>query len=216
MSTASPLKISERLVSFAQTSETDHLASSLDKLAVFHQNFSDELQAHEQENFGKTYEQGFEEGMAQGRAAALAEEAQQQQNIVQLLQALQNNMLGLGENIQASHRRAVAGALRAVLPKLAAQSTGAEIAAFITQISGQALRGNVTLFVNPEFEAQLEIILGAVGNSTYETPSFTIKHDPALAGSALKAVWQSGGGEIDIDGALSNCLALIDKENLGG
>lgn len=212
MSTVSPLKISDRLVSFAQQTQSERLSGSLKALAVFHQDFAADIQAHEQqqgnEHAGKTYEDGLAEGLAQGQRSVQT----QGQSSAELLTALQGGIMALGQDIQASHSRAVAAALRAVLPMLGEQAAGAEIVTFLAKIAGQALHGKVTLIVNPNFEKEVETMVQTLASEHYEALSFSIQTDEAVVGRALKAVWQGGGGDIDIETAVSSCLALLDAE----
>ncbi len=181
---------------------------SLDNLAVFHENFSQTEELPTASVRGKTYAQGLEEG----RALAEQEGAVHLQEIEQLIQVLGENMSILGEQIQSSHRRAITSIIRSVLPRLAEKAAGAEIARFVTEISGQALAGHVEYSVNPSYESKLKTIIAGLEKKGLASTEFSVEGDEQLRGSAVKASWRSGGGSIDIDGAVGKCLSLLEDE----
>ncbi|PHR91196.1 MAG: hypothetical protein COA69_11780 [Robiginitomaculum sp.] len=196
---ATPLtKINDRLMPFGSL---DTSGATLSNLDVFHQSFSNAndmpLSAKDIEA-QKIYEQGVEAGrvLATNEGALFA-------------QGLQQKLLELGAQIEASHNRAVSSVLRAVLPHLAQEAVGMEISRFLGQIAGQALQGQITLRVSPAYEATVNEVAQSFEASAHDAPEFIIEVDENMAGTAVDAKWCSGGGSIDIDAAVQNCLALL-------
>lgn len=205
---ATPLrKINDRLMPFivADMGSSEH--GQLDDLDVFHTRFSSVVDKHQgvTDEPEKTYEQGLEEG----RLSAQNEAMQQIETTAALVQSLHENLAALGTQIQASHSRAITTILRAVLPRLAEQAAGVEIRGFLDRIAGQALQGEVTLSVNPSFENSLADITQTLIANGGGAPDFTIVTDDNMNAHAVSATWSSGGGAIDIDAAVQECLTLI-------
>ncbi len=186
----------------------DEDAPSLEDLDVFHQRFSqiDGLPTAREVN--KTYAQGIKEG----RELAQQEGAQHLQVITDLVNGLQMHVSNLGKDIQDSHSRTIAGILRSVLPRLAEKSAGEEINHFINQISGQVLNGQIKLKSSLAYTPHLQNIVDKLEASGSDLPGFIIEPDETLMGTAVKANWQSGGAKIDIDGAVTQCLALLAQD----
>ena len=207
MSAVSKTNVFDKLVPF------DHAdAASLHELDVFHQNFSQTEELPTARNLNKTYEQGVEEG----RELANQEGALRLQEIGALVNILTENLSTLGQDIQASHSRTISNVLRAVLPSLAQQARGAEIGRFIKEISGQSMDGVLHFTVNPKFKSQLEQITKQLSQSGQSMPEFSVDVDEAVTGAAVNAKWRSGGGNIDIDGAVKHCLSLLEVEEKRG
>lgn len=206
MNAVPSMKISDRLRSFASEAQSELPHSGLTNLDVFHRRSSIVDEFLEVSTVPeKTYAQGLEEG----RLLVASEGVQHLETTAELVQGLQHNLSALGAQIQASHSRAITTILRAVLPRLAEQEAGAEIHGFLERIVGQALHGEVVLKVNPTYEKDLNEIVTLLGANGFNAPEFTIKLDENMSGHAVNAEWHGGGGAIDIDEAVRNCLALI-------
>ena len=205
-------KINERLVPFAVAGENDGERTPLAELDIFHEQFVgvEELPPAREVEAEKTYAQGVQDG----RLLAQHESAQNLKIITELVASLRAELTALGEHIESSHRRAVSGLIRAVLPQLAEQRLGNEISQFLAQISGQALHGEVILRVNPMFETEMNKIVYEMVAFGGEAPEFNVVPDEGMAASAVNAKWNSGGASIDIDGAVANCLALLTPEDI--
>lgn len=212
MSAIPKVKVYEKLVPFsmvgAENFETENPETSLENLDVFHRNFSQTEELPAARKLNKTYDDGLEEG----HALAVQEGALHLQEIEQLIHMLGENLAILGGQIQASHRRAISSIIRSVLPKLAKQAAGVEISRFVTEISGQALTGQVNYKVSPAYKTHLETIIAGLEKKGMTTPEFSIEEDTGLVGNAVSASWRSGGGSIDIDGAVGHCLSLLGDE----
>lgn len=207
MSAIPLMKINDRLTPFASNGGGEAEHSPLADLDVFHTRFSnvDGLPQGSDVEPEKTYAQGLEEG----RLLAASEGVVHLETAAELVQSLQQNLAALGTQIQASHSRAIMTILRAVLPQLAEQAAGAEIHNFLERIAGQTLHGEVTLHVNPTHEQELSEIVQTISKGGFTAPDFTIVTDESLGGHAVNAQWNGGGGVIDIDGAVQNCLTLL-------
>lgn len=196
---AAPLtKINDRLMPFGSP---DTSGATLGNLDVFHQHFSN---ANDMPVSAKDLEAQkiYEQGVEAGRVLATNEGAL-------FTQGLQQKLLELGSQIEASHNRAISSVLRAVLPRLAQEVIGSEINQFLSQIAGQALQGQITLRVNSAYEATVNEIAKSFEASGHDAPEFIIEVDESILGTAVDAKWHSGGGSIDIDAAVENCLALL-------
>ncbi|PHR57700.1 MAG: hypothetical protein COA43_11850 [Robiginitomaculum sp.] len=205
-------KINERLVPFTVAGESDGERTPLAELDIFHEQFVgvEELPPAREIEVERTYAQGVQDG----RLLAQHESAQNLKIITELVASFQAEFVELGEHIESSHRRTVSGLIRAVLPQLAAQNTGHEISQFLSQISGQALHGEVILNVNPMFESEMNKIVDEMVALGGEAPEFSVVPDEGMGASAVNAKWESGGASIDIDGAVTQCLALLTPEDI--
>lgn len=207
MNASTKIKVNERLIPFAVSGQEDVEHSSLAELDVFHEQFRgvDALPAAREVLEKMTYEQGVEQGRAQGLQEAKAKH----QAITDLVSGITTQIESLGNQIQNSHSRAISNVLRAVLPELSARAVGEEVRQFLSDVSGQTLHGEVTLSVNPCFEVEINEIIQELVVTEGNSPSFVVRTDETMIGAAVTATWKSGGGDIDIDGAVKHCLSLL-------
>jgi uncharacterized Zn-finger protein len=156
----------------------------------------------------KTYADGLEEGRMQ---AQLEAEGQ----TILVTQAVQE-LLCVGKKIEASHGRVILTILRATLPALARRNIAEEIKDFVLNIAAQTLQGCVTIQTPSFVQHHLEAALLAVAtHSTIDTDQFTIQTTENLSDTHVRASWQGGGAEVDIDGVVQACLTLLETNYTG-
>jgi len=153
---------------------------------------------------GQTYEQGFEEGYAQAENLA--------QGHVLLANTLKQSLSDMKAEIEAGHRRVVTAVLQAALPALAKKNMVGEIADFIMTLSSGALGGQVELRAHPQFEQILEQIVQTTCKDDDDQTTFTIKTNKNISGNTVQALWQGGGGTIDIENTVRELLSRAEQD----
>ncbi len=194
------------------------VGSPIGSLARFHaQNTTDipNTQNPKPHNFGlEGKEKTYEDGLAEGRSQALSQESGHGANIAKMLRQLHLAR----QQIEVSHGRAIIAVLRAVLPSLARCNALTEIRDFIVKTSAQAMQGRVTIHAPPQLQKDLLAIMDTLkdpGEAQSAEPDFTIEINEKISANKVRATWQSGGGEIDIDGAVQACLDLLENNYSG-
>lgn len=185
--------------------QNGHIGQPLGKMGQFHdqgnvQNAADEFQ---NDALGKTYEQGFAEGYSQAENLA--------QGNALLANALGQSLSDMKAEIEIGHRRVLSALLQAALPVLVKNNMLGEITDFVMSLSSCALGGQIQLRVHPEFEPKLEQIVQSISNDD-DQAIFTIKTSKSLSGSAVQALWQGGGGSIDIENTIRKLLTHFEQD----
>ena len=208
-----PLNLTEKIRRF-----DNPVGTSIGSLARFHpMNTTDMPNGQNpdiQEPARLKTEKTFEDGLMEGRLQALSEVESNRENITKMLQELR----GVSQQMETSHGRVVIAILRAALPSLAKRNALTEIRDFIVKTSAQALHGHVTLHAPPQLKKDLLMIMGTLTDHTEAQSAnsgFSIEIDKKNPANKVCAIWQNGGGEIDIDAAVQECLALLESNYSG-
>ncbi len=151
----------------------------------------------------------YADGVSAGRAQALAEWENQQDDIIQASQDLSVAVQTIQNEIENSHGRVISQILQTVLPGLVRHHQMNEIENFIRQVSAPTLQGCITVHTPAHFRKHVEKILQEMAaNNGRGHPKFKVESNKVDTVTRVK--WQGGGGEIDIAAAADQCLTLLE------
>jgi len=156
----------------------------------------------------------YAEGLAEGRLQALSEAKTQQAEFRELVQNLDQAIQDLSRDIEAGHSLVLTQILQTVLPALATERQMAEIKSFILQISAPALHGCVTIFSPANLQTRLADIIQELSvNAAPESLHFKLEASPNIQGAQIRAKWDGGGGVLDIESAVKQCLSILQNNS---
>ena len=181
-------------------------ATLREKLVVFStSNPNEPFEPNNVDPFEEARETAFAEGRDAGIAAAEqqaeAEGTQTEQAILEMADQL-NNVVA---DIEQSHGRAIYKALQVILPAIVEQEVLTQVKNTICAVSVRALEGKIRIRTSAAFAKELSPVLMKVEHAR----RFSVEPDATIKGYAVQLAWEGGGGEIDLEAAIIECLDIL-------
>ncbi len=184
--------------------------ASITKLGLFHDNKNSGDQnkysrasmsgaekpnsSDEKNEFEQAYLQGFAAGHKQGLSEIEDMGAEIKQAVLAAF---------ISEEIEKSHRRAIAKILNYVLPELQKEKSDEIITEFIIKQSKPFLSGEIIISAPDKYQ---DICKNAIGQIKSETDAnIKLKNKDG----AIELVWHGGKAQIDLDEVLQKCLTIL-------
>jgi hypothetical protein len=181
-------------------------AALREKLIVFSTDDPDApLPGVEVDPLDEAREAGFQEGMEAGRAAAEQEAAERDAAAEAAVLQMADQLNDVIRQIEESHARAISKVLHAVLPEIVDATALQQVQEIISAVSTNALNDKVLIKTSVAFAKELAPVLTKSANAT----RFTVEPDATINGYVVELSWKDGGGKIDLEAVVKDCLAVF-------